>query len=293
MIRHVKISRLWGQYEVDWQPHPDVNILVGINGSGKSALLQVIRAGLAHKTDEGLSYLDRALSADNDISPCYAIRIEGDGIDVDIKTDVKEEGGRGAGHTELNNSKVECEYDLVSTFDNIASEKKALEQKLSPLAAQLDAVIFDTQRRSLNSYRLKATEDPGTGIRISKQLMKWIKVVNSFFAVTGKTLEMQGSNISFRQADGTTVVLDQLSAGEKQLMIILISALVQDGSPFILLLDEPEISLDIDWQYKLIETIRTLNPRCQLIIATHSPAVFGDGWSDKLFFTEDLLTKSA
>jgi ABC-type cobalamin/Fe3+-siderophores transport system ATPase subunit len=278
MIRHVKISRFWGEYEVDWQPHPDVNILVGVNGSGKSTLLRVISAALS-RNDDALSCLERCLTSS------YTVRIEGDGVNVNIESITFDTG------VELNNSKVECGHSLVSTFDDIANEKKALEQQLSPLAAQLDAVIFDTQRQSLNSYRLKATENPDTGIRISQQLKQWIEVVNTFFATAGKTFEIQGSNVFFRQANGETLALSQLSSGEKQLLIILTNALVQDGKPFILLMDEPEISLDIDWQYKLVKTIRTLNPSCQLIIATHSPAVFGDGWNDKLFFMENLLKK--
>ncbi|MDR1416920.1 MAG: ATP-binding protein [Prevotellaceae bacterium] len=273
MIRHVKIAGLWGQYEVDWQLHPDVNIVVGVNGSGKSTLLRIISAALLHK-DASLIRLDNLLSPD------CALTLDGDGVRVSV-----ENGLYGTC------DEVKCGHSLVSTFDDIASEKKALERELSPLAAQLDAVIFDTQRPSLNSYRLKATENPDAGIRISRTLQQWMEVVNTFFAATSKTLEIQGSNVFFRQPGGEELTLSQLSAGEKQLLIILTSALIQDGKPFVLLMDEPEISLDIDWQYRLIAAIRALNPSCQLIAATHSPAVFGDGWNDKLFFMENLLKK--
>jgi predicted ATP-dependent endonuclease of OLD family len=61
--------------------------------------------------------------------------------------------------------------------------------------------------------------------------------------------------------------------------------------PAILLLDEPENSLHIEWQQQLIDVIRTLNSNCQLIISTHSPSIFGDGWGDKLFFLEDMILK--
>jgi predicted ATPase len=54
-------------------------------------------------------------------------------------------------------------------------------------------------------------------------------------------------------------------------------------------MDEPEISLDIDWQYQLLEAIRKLNPYCQLVVATHSPAIFGNGWSDKIFYIDELF----
>ena len=60
------------------------------------------------------------------------------------------------------------------------------------------------------------------------------------------------------------------------------------GVASILLLDEPENSLHIEWQHQLIDVIRKLNPNSQLIISTHSPSIFGDGWGDKLFFLEDM-----
>jgi predicted ATPase len=57
---------------------------------------------------------------------------------------------------------------------------------------------------------------------------------------------------------------------------------------YLLLMDEPEISLDIDWQFELINIIRELNPNCQIIISTHSPSIFGDGWGDKVVYMEDI-----
>ena len=62
-----------------------------------------------------------------------------------------------------------------------------------------------------------------------------------------------------------------------------------EEEPYILLMDEPEISLHIEWQYRLFEEIRLLNPNCQIITSTHSPSLFGDGRGDKLVFVEDLV----
>ena len=42
-ITQVKINKLWDIYNVDWQSiNPDVNIIVGINGSGKSTILNAM-----------------------------------------------------------------------------------------------------------------------------------------------------------------------------------------------------------------------------------------------------------
>ncbi len=274
MLQHIKIEKFWEKYTIDWKPNSDVNILVGINGSGKSTLLRMLDVALSNSSDVKSS-LDKLMPMWN------KILLKGNKILVDLN---------GFGGNDINNN--ECLYNFINTFDEIIYEKKALNQELTPLTAQLDAVIFNTKANSLNSYRLKATENPTAGIRVSEQLQQWIEVVNSFFATTNKTFEIQGSDVFFKQENGKKLTLDKLSSGEKQMLVILTNALVQDKEPFILLMDEPEISLDIDWQYKLISTIRTLNPNCQLFIATHSPGIFGDGWSNKIVFMEDLLKKN-
>jgi predicted ATPase len=87
----------------------------------------------------------------------------------------------------------------------------------------------------------------------------------------------------------TVIRLEKLSSGEKQLLIILFTVFLMEEKPFIVLMDEPEISLHIGWQQQLIDVIRQVNPHCQLIIATHSPSIFGEGWGNKIFFVEDLI----
>ena len=82
-----------------------------------------------------------------------------------------------------------------------------------------------------------------------------------------------------------------LSSGEKQLIIILLKALIQEDRHFLLFIDEPETSLHTDWQEKLIDNIRSLNSHAQIIIATHSPSIVLDGWMDKVFEVPEIITK--
>lgn len=90
-----------------------------------------------------------------------------------------------------------------------------------------------------------------------------------------KSLEVDDEN-DISIVDNKTslpIPIDQLSSGEKQLLIFLGETLLQENSPHIFLADEPELSLHIEWQEKLVANILELNPNAQIVFATHSPDI--------------------
>lgn len=46
-------------------------------------------------------------------------------------------------------------------------------------------------------------------------------------------------------------------------------------------MDEPDLSMHVDWKEKFVTTLRKINPNMQLIIATHAPSLI-EGWFDKV-----------
>ena len=72
------------------------------------------------------------------------------------------------------------------------------------------------------------------------------------------------------------------------MLVILLTVLIEDSQPYILFMDEPEVSLHIDWQQRLIDMIIELNPNVQIILTTHSPAVIMNGWMDKVTEVSDI-----
>ena len=70
--------------------------------------------------------------------------------------------------------------------------------------------------------------------------------------------------------------INGLSSGEKQLFILLSEALLQREKPYIFIADEPELSLHIGWQQKILGELLKLNPNAQIIVATHSPEIAGN-----------------
>ena len=80
----------------------------------------------------------------------------------------------------------------------------------------------------------------------------------------------------------------KLSSGEKQILVILLTVLIQDQQRCVLFMDEPEVSLHVEWQQQLISLIRKLNPNVQIILTTHSPAVIMNGWIDAVTEVSDI-----
>jgi predicted ATPase len=73
---------------------------------------------------------------------------------------------------------------------------------------------------------------------------------------------------------GAKIPLGSLSSGERQLMLILLECL--RGGTSTIMIDEPELSMHVAWQNRLVNSMRRVNPRSQLIMATHSPEVMAE-----------------
>lgn len=282
-LERIQIEGLWGRLDVDWQLHPDVNILVGENGSGKSTVLQLMAAGLNSR---------------------FWMRKE-----VDFKTVTLTVGGRlykssdtqwsgsRAGHSQFGLSiqeREDIDMNYINTFEFIPSATEINENGTAK--TNLDQQLEDVTRRYLayqSKQSSKVFSKKTTFEEAFAQKSYLFETINRLFASTGKTVDEQEGELEFL-IDGTERIhRNDLSSGEKQLLVILLTVLFQEEKPAILLMDEPEISLHLRWQYELIEIIRTLNPNCQVIIATHSPSIFNDGWRDKVFWMENIIQKAA
>jgi predicted ATP-dependent endonuclease of OLD family len=193
---------------------------------------------------------------------------------------------------------LESEYrklvklDYVSTFDVKGDNKSTLDSYLDIRLEQLqsdygyylsDLVKELTERINSNSSITKAELD-----QINERKNLFISLVNECFSETGKTLSNDSTKLVFLKNNTICIYPKELSSGEKQLLIILLTVLLERGEEYILMLDEPEISMHISWQYKLIDMIFQLNPEVQIILTTHSPMIFADGWGDKAIRMEDI-----
>jgi ABC-type cobalamin/Fe3+-siderophores transport system ATPase subunit len=263
-IQRIEIKALWGKKNIVWNLRPDVNILSGINGIGKSTIL--------NQSVRSLDVLDNQ-TFNTGTATVKMVFHPADATAI--------------------------HFDVIRSFDRPLLHGDLLEKMADKnVKTELDWQLYQLQRRYLD-YQVNV------GNRIIEQLTsgtpegqtqaallsipkkQFQDMVDELFSETDKRIIRQSNEIMFEQ-DGETLYPYQLSSGEKQLLVILLTVLVQDGQPCVLFMDEPEVSLHIEWQQRLINLIRRLNNNVQIILTTHSPAVIMNGWQDAVTEVSDI-----
>lgn len=190
-----------------------------------------------------------------------------------------------------NEEKLKSEKSaLIQIFSEFKVDKKNYIKKVDSHFEILDRLrnkmeskqqIDPTEIMALFSlHRIESTVDFWEEITTNKRKIlapkdRFLELLDDL--MQRKTLKINERNeIEITTTSGKKLKPFQLSSGEKQILIILGEALLQEGNTYIYMADEPEISLHVTWQEDLAKNIKSLNPAAQIIFATHSPDVVGE-----------------
>lgn len=285
-IRKIEIKNFRRGNDFSWILNTDVNVLIGKNGSGKSTILRMLNEAVLPE-DSRLNFrlfdpIDKMI-----------IELEDDIVIVVDSASRSITGNQGDTSYDLNTN-------LINTFDvvenNSAPNTTLLDYHLNKLKQEF--IIY--QRDLLNKVEELLTSDDDSESRdnklekieaVYKTKKIFVKILSELFSQTGKKFDEKAFQFSETGIDNP-ISPENLSSGEKQILIILLTTLLQDGKPHILLMDEPEISLHIDWQRSLIQNIREINPSCQIIMVTHSPTTYYGGWIENVTRIEEIQSPS-
>ena len=266
-ISRIEISSLWsGHKHIVWDLRPDVNVLSGRNGAGKSTILNKLIQHLRTVPTTGEIAGGTHLGVKIDFSPSDATSIR---------------------------------YDVMRSFDRkiIAAEPIGGIKDVR-IVTELDWQLYLVQRRYLDyqvnvgnrMIALLTSGDPDAREKATQTAnlkTRFLDIVDELFSETGKRINRQSNELSFLQYE-EEIPPYCLSSGEKQILLILLTVLTEDQQPYVIFMDEPEASLHFEWQRRLIALVRELNPNAQVIMTTHSPALIMNGWEDCVTEVSDI-----
>ena len=199
-IKRIEIKGLWGRKNISWDLKSDVNILSGVNGGGKSTILNK-SVNMLDMLEGGSLSNDESLGVRFVFSPEDATYIH---------------------------------YDVIRSFDRPLIHGDLMEKMADKnVKSELDWQLYQLQRRYLD-YQVNignriieclTSGHPEEATNISLPKTKFQDLIDELFGETGKTIIRKSNEILFEQ-DGDTLYPYQLSSGEKQLLVILLTVLV-------------------------------------------------------------------
>lgn len=175
---------------------------------------------------------------------------------------------------------VEKEKYEVFFEDTISEYRKFTAEKVK----EID--IFNLYRKHCEVARIKnivkiAKEMEERKARVRKPIELFLDTMNSFISNSedGKEIKLDpmGQVYFMTKHSKQKLSVHNLSSGEKQLLIFFANLIfnVKSDSSGIFVVDEPELSLHLDWQRIFVEKTMEVNQNIQLIFATHAPEIIG------------------
>jgi len=281
---------LYGHFSLTYKFTEGVNVIFGNNGGGKTTLLNILANALNGQFNQ-FAFLDFS-----------KINIEfDDGRTISISKFREQEFDS----EEIISVSLDDDVLFSIPVSRVSAEYSDLSKiYLDLIEYELPYVIYFPAYRTLYDYlnltsgedhqmlsafspvinfpSLKEIEEQlrkeSKSTTVSTETIMFIESVNKFFENKKLKLNLGSTVAPFELVYDDNKVsrqLTSLSSGERQITTILyaVSQAKQGG---IVLVDEPEISLHLEWQRKILRVISSLFQPEQIIACTHSPVIGAD-----------------
>lgn len=310
-IKKIEIKDYFGKGNFEWNLDPVVNILGGKNGSGKSSLFRLCYMLLSsdkmdENTDRHFSALfgEITLTFSNDWTLIWTHAKKGDMYITDMRGNASPQNYRADTITILDNEGQKREFSelkqlvqvfLINSFEQHAS--KAAQYELQPQSSPLDNPTMldlmikdqiDLRNKNFAHAMERFVDSPEENEAMQLEYVQNYKKIYTSLAHFLKGYEFK-SAFKFTK-NNQEIGYEYLSMGEKQIMLLLLMVNNTNQQQCIFLMDEPDLSMHIDWKEILVKELHELNPNMQIILSTHAPSVI-TGWHDKVKEVDHLIEK--
>ena len=245
----------------------DVVVLAGVNGTGKTTVLEVIYDYFENfQNDKNKINIELDLEEENYINQNNISKETY--LNNLIKDSIKKEKTPKVIYVpaEINFQKVK--FNLLALY-----KKRFLNKIDSYIIADIP---FYIQMRIINTANKESEKKLGN---VRDEI---IAEINGIFDILDMDTRLIGMSTEtteilpiFTDSSGKKFGINELSSGEKQLFLRTLAIKMLNPENSIILIDEPELSLHPKWQQRIVDVYRKIGKNNQIIIATHSPHILG------------------
>ncbi|GEM_PF-1045286 len=276
-----------------------VNVIAGVNGTGKTTLLECIR-------DTNTRVQTHPLSLNTMMPSSKAVLMDSAGEKIKvIQNDDVEQHSRYLNSGEFlkkqkdNKEKIafamEWNCPEMMKLSNAAKNKfvedfvlyedkiiyfefawfvKSLQagsrnNVLEYVEKTIVAFVLDVERKSDKPMLARTAE----AIEAFNKIFEGV-IINTKL----KSINREGINykVVFSGIDGCDLSLKELSDGEKSLYLTVGSLMAMNPTNRVIIFDEPEVAMHPAWQQKITQVFSRIGQSNQFIVATHSPQIIAN-----------------
>ena len=153
-------------------------------------------------------------------------------------------------------------------------DKRRLREVIRGIRSEANQEEESSQERYLAHFFSKLVEMYRSQQKRETPLREFVRVCNQY--LEGKQIEFIDTeySLAFRTEHGAELDMGRLSSGEKQIVSLFSHIYLSEANSFFIIIDEPELSLSVDWQKRLLPDLMS-SERCAFLAAvTHSPFIF-------------------
>ncbi|MCW3126355.1 MAG: hypothetical protein JWO03_2013 [Bacteroidetes bacterium] len=257
---HIDDYKVFKDFDIDFT-NKDGNaqnliVLAGINGTGKSTLLEFINESVERKSKKSLT------KDESYIELLYSLKFERNimGDDQILHVDSFKQG----------NLKDWVLNDLVKRVQLFTIDDMMFDDVSEIVVRYVDQCIYEKNMRASQAY---------------DSLRDFLSSIlpNFDLGVQFDSLTADREPI-FRNKKFGKILFDALSTGERQILGFVFNIILKSLVDKVILIDEPEFSLHPSWQNKIVGVLQKYADEynCQVILATHSPQIIGSVHPEQL-----------